>query len=118
MNHVKQYHKQAKSQVKKTTLAGRIRNGWRAFLGAPVSSLTLGVNVKQCKDCKPQSPPSRYFYKITYLEDIVLCVLYEATEDGRVELARGHGHIIHEGAEGVAQATSYAMRRIWNQMQR
>ena len=99
-------------RIKKTSFAGRIRAAWRAFQGKP--AITLGVEVKQCKDCKPQS---RYFYKITYLEEIVLCILYEATEGGKVELARGHGHIIHEGAEGVAQATSYAMRRIWNQMQ-
>ena len=104
------------SQIKKTTFAGRIRSAWRAFQGKPCDTLRLGVDVRQCKDCKPQRPPSRYFYKITYLDNLVLVVLYEATGDGKKELARGHGHIIHEGAAGVAQAASYAMRGIWNQM--
>lgn len=30
------------------------------------------------------------------------------------EIARGHGHLIHAGAEGIAQAMSYACKRIWN----
>lgn len=111
------------NQVKKTTFAGRIRNAWRAFQGKPAGTLTLGVSVKQCKDCgyrytaEEKVPPSRFFHEITYLDSLVLVVLYEATGEGKKELARGHGHIIHEGAAGVAQATSYAMRGIWNQMQ-
>jgi hypothetical protein len=112
------------NQVKKTTFAGRIRNAWRALRGKPVGSLTLGVNVKQCKDCdyrytaEEKVPPSRYFHEITYLDNVVLVVLYEATEGGKVELARGHGHIIHEGAAGVTQATSYALKRIWWQIRK
>jgi hypothetical protein len=57
--------------------------------------------------------PLPYYHEITYLDNVVLAVLYENTEDGPVELARAHGHIIHEGADGVAQAASYAMRLIW-----
>lgn len=110
------------NQVKKTTFAGRIRNAWRAFRGKPCDTLTLGVNVKQCKDCdyrytaEEKVPPSRYFHEITYMDNLVLVVLYEATGRGKVEIARGHGHIIHEGAAGVAQATSYAMRAVWNRL--
>lgn len=32
------------------------------------------------------------------------------------EIARGHGHLIHAGAEGIAQAMSYACKRIWNDL--
>lgn len=107
------------NQVKKTTFTDRIRNAWSAFRGKPVGSISVGVDVKQCDDCdyrkaaEDLAPPCRYFHEIRYLENIVLVILYEATEDGNVEIARGHGHIIHEGAAGVAQAASYAMRRIW-----
>lgn len=112
------------NQVKKSTFANRIRNAWRAFCGKPLHTLALGVDVKQCKDCdyrvaaEDRVPPSRYFHEITYLDNVVLVVLYEATESGRVEIARGHGHIIHEGAAGVTQATSYALKRIWWQIRK
>lgn len=112
------------NKIKKATFAGRIRNAWRAFCGKPVDRLYLGVNVKQCKDCEyrytaeEKAPPSRYFYEISYLDNLVLVVLYEAQEGGKVEIARGHGHIIHEGVKGTAQATSYAMTRIWKQVRR
>lgn len=111
------------NQVKKATFAGRIRNAWRAFCGKPLHTLALGVDVKQCKDCDyryaaEEKAPARYFHEVTYMDNLVLVVLYEATESGRVEIARGHGHIIHEGAAGVTQATSYALKRIWWQIRK
>lgn len=33
-----------------------------------------------------------------------------------VEIARGHGHVIHGGDLGIAQATSYAFRKIYEQI--
>ena len=30
---------------------------------------------------------------------------------------RGHGHIIHEGAMGIAQASAYALKKIWQKME-
>lgn len=57
-----------------------------------------------------------YDYEIEYLENVVVARLYKITGDTRTELARGHGHIIHEGAIGVAQAASYALKRIYERM--
>jgi len=54
-----------------------------------------------------------YFYEIECLDNIVLARFYETHDDNRVEIAKGHGHIIHEGALGVAQAASYALKRIY-----
>lgn len=91
----------------------------------PADFTTMGARVVRCSECDyykratepaeitQATPPNRYYHEIEYLENVVLVVLYEATEAGPVELARAHGHIIHEGAEGIAQATSYAMKGIW-----
>lgn len=39
-------------------------------------------------------------------------------EDGTSkEIGRGHGHIIHEGALGIAQATSYALYRLYKRLE-
>lgn len=59
-----------------------------------------------------------YHFDIDYADDnVVIAIMYEDHEDGSSEeIARGHGHIIHEGAFGVAQATSYAMFKLYNRM--
>lgn len=60
--------------------------------------------------------PADYYHEIEYLDNLVLVRFYKTQNGKTVEVARGHGHIIHTGAQGVAQATSYAMRRIWKQL--
>lgn len=57
--------------------------------------------------------PVSFTYEIECLENIVLVRLYEVRGESKTEIARGHGHIIHEGALGVAQAASYALKRIF-----
>lgn len=53
-----------------------------------------------------------YQYEIEHLENVVVARLYEVTETSKVEVAKGHGHIFHDGAFGVAQAASYALKRL------
>jgi hypothetical protein len=53
-----------------------------------------------------------YRYEFEYLPNVVVARLYE----GDVLVARGHGHIIHEGAIGIAQASSYALKRIYEDL--
>jgi hypothetical protein len=54
-----------------------------------------------------------YNYEFEYLDNLVVAILYEYREDSKTEIARGHGHIIHEGVIGIAQAASYALKRIY-----
>lgn len=64
-------------------------------------------------DLVEEKPPREYVHEITYLDDVVVAVFYEVDEHGiKTEIARGHGHIIHEGAFGIAQAASYALKKI------
>lgn len=64
-------------------------------------------------DLEEYVDPVSYDYEIECLENIVLVRLYELRGESKTEIARGHGHIIHEGALGVAQAASYALKRIF-----
>lgn len=57
-----------------------------------------------------------YDYEFDYCDNVVIAILYEYREDSKTEIARGHGHIIHEGALGIAQAASYALKRIYYKM--
>lgn len=52
-------------------------------------------------------------YKIeTVVEDgVVICTIYEVCNGIKTEVCRGHGHIIHDGAVGIAQACAYATKR-------
>ena len=54
-----------------------------------------------------------YTYEFDYLDTVVTARLYEVDGDTMTQIAIGHGHIIHDGALGIAQAASYALKRIW-----
>jgi hypothetical protein len=59
-----------------------------------------------------------YHFETDFAEDnVVIVIMYEDNEDSSKEIARGHGHIIHEGALGIAQATSYAMYKLYKRME-
>ena len=40
------------NKVKRTSLLDRLRAAGRAFIGKPAKSITFGVEVKRCSDCK------------------------------------------------------------------
>ena len=44
-------------------------------------------------------------------DNVVIGIIYEINGDSETEVCRGHGHIIHEGAEGIAQACAYAYKK-------
>lgn len=44
-------------------------------------------------------------------DNVVIGIIYEVIDGKKFEVCRGHGHIIHEGVEGIAQACSYAFKK-------
>lgn len=52
-----------------------------------------------------------YSIETAIADGVVIGVIYEIDGDQKIEVCRGHGHIIHEGAEGIAQACSYAYKK-------
>lgn len=55
--------------------------------------------------------------KIDIAQNIVIATLYEDCGEAiKKPIKRGHGHIIHDGALGVAQAASYACRRMYESL--
>ena len=58
-----------------------------------------------------------YIHEFEYLPNVVIARFYEVRGDQKTELGRGHGHIMHEGAYGIAQASSYALKKIMNKME-
>lgn len=61
--------------------------------------------------------PVTYCHEFEYLDNVVLCRFYEIKGDEKTEIMRGHGHIIHEGSLGIAQASAYALKKIWLKME-
>ena len=57
-----------------------------------------------------------YDFEFEILENLVVARLYEITEDTKTEIGKGHGHIFHDGAVGIAQASSYALKRLYYKM--
>ena len=61
--------------------------------------------------------PITYRHEFDYLDNVVVCRFYEVQGKVETEIMRGHGHIIHDGALGIAQASAYALKRIWLKME-
>lgn len=53
-----------------------------------------------------------YSYEFEFLDKVVVARFYELGDDYKTEIAKGHGHIIHDGEIGIAQAASYALKKI------
>lgn len=59
-----------------------------------------------------------YHFETDFADDnVIIVIMYEDNENSSKEIARGHGHIMHEGAIGIAQATSYAMYKLYKRME-
>lgn len=58
---------------------------------------------------EPNFADENFEIKIDVADNLVVAMLLKNGE----EIARGHGHIIHGGDIGIAQAISYACKRIW-----
>ena len=54
-------------------------------------------------------PTANLRFEIEILEDVVVARMF----DGDTQLAIGHGHVFHDGALGIAQAGSYAMKKCY-----
>lgn len=55
--------------------------------------------------------------KIDIADNVVIATLYESLGGVQKPLNKGHGHLIHEGEFGIAQAASYACYRLWKSME-
>ena len=60
---------------------------------------------------------SEYSYEFEFLENLVVARLYRVEASGKkTEIEKGHGHIFHDGVEGIAQASSYALKKIYQKI--
>ena len=64
-----------------------------------------------------EAEPITYCHEFEYLDNMVVARFYEVKGDQKTEIMRGHGNIIHEGALGIAQASAYALKKIWNKLE-
>jgi hypothetical protein len=67
---------------------------------------------------EPAPIPIEYTFSIT-VEDNTAVVAMMATQGEKTWVhARGHAHILHDGAVGMAQAVSYASKRMFESLDR
>lgn len=63
----------------------------------------------------PEKEYSMYI-KIDIAQNVVIATLYEASGDQMKVICKDHGHLIHDGEVGIAQAASYACNRLWRKI--
>ena len=59
---------------------------------------------------------AKYYASTEILNNVVVAIIYESKDGKETEVCRGHGHIIHEGAQGIAQACAYAYKRAFEKV--
>lgn len=58
-----------------------------------------------------------YTVELEIVDNVAIATLFEVEGGQKTRLVyRGHGHIIHDGAEGVTQAVSYACKRLYQRV--
>lgn len=62
-------------------------------------------------ELEPYRKQKEFKVETEIADNVVIGIIYEVDGDLKTEVCRGHGHIIHEGAEGIAQACSYAYKK-------
>lgn len=53
-----------------------------------------------------------YHFEFDIAENLVAVRFYEDKGEETTLIGRGHGHVFHDGAVGIAQAGSYALKRL------
>ena len=70
-----------------------------------------GMFAVDADDIEAFISPKEYRVETEIADNVVIGIIYEINGDLKTEVCRGHGHIIHEGAEGIAQACAYAYKK-------
>lgn len=81
--------------------------------GAVLYSVDVGDDSLLYEAAELQPLKIEYSVEVTVADNVVIGIIYEGRNGKKNEVARGHGHIIHQGVVGIAQAASYALRRAW-----
>ena len=71
---------------------------------------------RQEEEIEPFSKPKEYQVETQIADNVVIGIIYEIEGDLKTEVCRGHGHIVHEGAEGIAQACAYAYKKAFQKI--
>lgn len=62
--------------------------------------------------------PITYRFTATIDGNVAVVCMYAAEGDKETVISRGHAHIIHDGPTGLAQAASYAAKRMFESLDR
>jgi hypothetical protein len=74
------------------------------------------THMRREDELEPFIKQSEFLVKTDIADNVVIGIIYEVVDGEEIEVCRGHGHIIHEGAEGIAQACAYAYKRAFLQI--
>lgn len=67
-------------------------------------------------DLEPYMTAPEYELAAEVADGVVVAVIYEVIDGSRVEVCREHAHILHDGVEGIAQAYSYATKKLFSKV--
>ncbi len=74
------------------------------------------THMRKADELEPFRKQKEYQVETQIADNVVIGIIYEIDDYLKTEVCRGHAHIIHEGAEGIAQACAYAYKRAFQQI--
>lgn len=87
------------------------REIYKIWVDGAVKASSIEYTI-DCFDIIPTG--ATYGFEIDVLEDRVNVVFCEYKDESRTELSRSYGHLLEDGTAGIAQAASFAMFRLYN----
>ena len=76
---------------------------------------TLLVSGEELREVEKENGEN-YEAEANLLNNVCVAIIYRKENGCKKEVCRGHGHIIHEGDVGVAQALSYAFKKAYEKI--
>ena len=79
-------------------------------------TMVSGTYMEDDLELAPEKKDYSMDIKIDIAKNVVIATLYESVGGVQKPIHKGHGHLIHEGEKGIAQAASYACMRLYKSM--
>jgi hypothetical protein len=100
--------------VKSTNDVGTITDKMRSEANGDflyIITLNSGRSYMRRGDDLESVKQAEYKVETEIADNVVIGIIYEIIDGKKFEVCRGHGHIIHKGVEGIAQACAYAYKK-------
>ena len=75
-----------------------------------------GYTEERFKLYEDEDKDANFSVEIQRADSVIIGIIYKEIDGKKIEVSRGHGHIIHDGEKGIIQAISYAFKKAYERI--